>query len=133
MSFVWDSIRIYSEISVDPPLELKLFQLKEIESINNNLIRQISEEFSIDIGMIGKTFFTTPGGDWTNPSDFSSAVSTYLPGMIVGENDGPAQGFSSGGPPFEDDDKYDPKPNQITQTFDFESEYPFLSNSVIIK
>ena len=122
--YVWESIRIYSEIDVDPPIETKLFQLKEVVSDNTNPIKQIPDELSNNILTISKTFFMTPGGDWENPSGFSDTVDDYLPGLIVGANDGPTQGFSADGPPWFDAHLYHLKSNQITQVLDFESEYP---------
>ena len=126
--YVWDSIRIYSEIDVDPPVETKLFQLKEVESVNNNLIKQVAEDVSISIAMFGRTFFTTPGGDWINPCTGSFDVEDWIPGLVIGENDCPnaanGGGMSPGGPPFDDASLYNMKPNQITQVLDFESEYP---------
>jgi hypothetical protein len=109
--YVWNSINIYSEVGdIDPPIETKLFQLKEVVSDNTNPIKQIPTELSIDIKMFGKTFFTNPGGNWENPghADF---VHRYLPGLLVGEQDGPAGGFKTALP-------------HITQVLDFESEYP---------
>jgi len=129
---VWNSIRIYSEVGntdpllplVEPYAQTDLFQLKEVVSDNTNPIKQIPDEVDIHTHIRGRTFFTTPGGDWVNPTDLSDIVPNYLPGLLVGEEDGPAEGFSASGPRWDVPSDYHLKSNQITQVWDFESEYP---------
>ena len=115
--YVWNSIFIYSEVDVDP-IYKSIFQEKEISS-DLTAIRQFANTFTNEMSIWGMTFFTTPGGDWINPSQFAGEVSSYLPGLIVGPGDGPAASFTHPTPPYS---PYDPFHNSIRQVLDFESD-----------
>jgi hypothetical protein len=57
------------------------------------LIRQLDNEYDTDMLVFCKTYFTSPGGDWINPSPHASEVPSYLPHLITGFQDGPQEGF----------------------------------------
>ena len=118
-SYVWNSTHIDNKIEYYD--EGHLYQFDSEFEVEAYIVKQIAQQMSNNIKLFCKSFFTTPGGDWINPSPYVGEVSTYLPALIVGNNDGPAQSFSRnwnpgdpGTPPsFE---------NRITQLTAFESE-----------
>ena len=116
--WVWGETNIGSIISFTPD-DLRVWQDKE-HVAESYLVTQIEVDFEIDFKLHNKTFFTTPGGDWINPSSFASEVSTMLPALAVGVNDGPQKSFYRGWSPGEEPDV--PFENKITQVLDFESE-----------
>ncbi len=114
-AYVWDNIDIISivEVSYDG------HAYQTVSGVSSTLpsMRQVESEMDIDIKMFGRTFFTSPEGDWINPSIYASEVPTYLPGLIVGPGDGPVHSFDFKG-------GINPEgimPNRITQVLDFES------------
>jgi len=108
--YVWNSNHITSDLDVD--FNVHLYQEGDI-SIEANILRQISNEVGGIYKIFCKTFFTAAGGDWVNPSAYSGEVSTYLPALIVGNNDGPQSSFHR--------DINDGVSNNIKQVLNFES------------
>ena len=111
-AYVWDNVDIISIVEV--AYEGHLFQT--VSGVPSTLpaMRQVEPDVDIEITTIGRTFFTTPGGNWLNPSTYASEVAVMLPGLIVGDLDGPVFGFYfDGGRPI---------PSVITQVLDFEAE-----------
>lgn len=93
-AWVWDYMYIHSKI--EHSNIGRLFQLLEnAEFIAEypTLLKQISDTFELDQSIFCKTYFTSPGGDWVNPSSNSSEVPDYLPHIFVGANDGPQESF----------------------------------------
>lgn len=109
--YVWNSNHITSDLDVD--IDTHLYQEGDLESITHP-VRQISNEVENVRTMFCKTFFTTEGGDWINPSPYSGQVSTYLPTLIVGNNDGPQSSFER--------NTSESISNNIKQVLDFEAQ-----------
>jgi len=92
--WVWDSMYIHSKIEhankgrVIQPLANNAFIADFL-----TLIKQLDLEVSPQTSLFCKTYFTSPGGDWVNPSNASGDVSQYLPHLIVGYRDGPQEGL----------------------------------------
>ncbi len=109
-------VNIRSEQDID--IDTKMFQKGDVTS-EAYLISQIPQYMNQIRSIFCKTFFTTPGGDWTNPSTYAGEVSTYLPTMHVGSGDGPQMSFERGWEPGEEDPgSFE---NRISQWLDFES------------
>lgn len=120
--YVWNSIYIYSEVDVDD-VETVLYQDKQFSSSLG--LRDVEDEIESETAMRGRSWFTTPGGNWFAPNDQGHAQATaYLPMLLIGDHDGPVladgAGFSAAGPPFSGEGR-NIKPNQITQALDFNS------------
>ena len=129
-SQVWNSIKIFQE--------LRRFANEEPEAPNQNshyLIytltsgiegsvgtKAIASGISNDMNMYTRSFFTNPGGDWSQNAQTAAEVPTYLPGLIVGEGEGPPYSFSAPSLPISPPTKYSPMPNTIHQVEEFESE-----------
>ncbi len=118
-AYVWDNIDIISTVSV--AYEGHLFQTVSGVDSTISSVRQIEPEVDIDVKIFGRTFYTTPGGDWINPSSNAGDVATYLPGLIVGSNDGPVLSFNFGDGTNPNDTG--PMPNRITQVLNFETQH----------
>jgi len=115
--YVWNSIYIRSE--QDSAIDIKLFQKGGVSS-DASIIRQIASQVQNFYTIFCKTFFTTTGGDWINPSPYAGEVSLYLPTMHVGYGDGPADSFERGWDPG-DPGAPSSLSNNIKQVLDFES------------
>jgi hypothetical protein len=90
--YVWDSLSIESKITY--PCLFSLFQISNQFSIDSlTLIRQILNSISSVISVFSKSYFSSNGGHWINPSSFASEVPSYLPMLIVSPYDGPSQSF----------------------------------------
>jgi len=113
--YVWNANNIITDLSKE--MEMSLEQFINIFAMGTN-IRQLSQWVDIDMSVWGRTFYTTPGGDWRNPSPYSGQVNTYLPTLIVGANDGPSASMAMGWAPGEDDPPS--FENRITQVLDYE-------------
>jgi hypothetical protein len=114
--YVWNGLRISSDIDFD--IDTKLFQ-RGNQSSEAYIVKQIEQEVSILYYIFCSTFFTTPGGNWLNPSPYAGDVSTYLPSLGVGPGDGPAASLTRGWDPGEaDPPSFE---TRITQLQEFES------------
>lgn len=115
-AYVWDSIYIHSLI--EHSNDGQVYAVSSGITVEvPTLMRQLDNTFNPDFSIFCKTYFTSPGGDWVNPSSYSSEVSTYLPHIFVGPNDGPQESF------FGWSDKDNPGKNHtIRQVADFEGE-----------
>lgn len=89
-AYVWNSVNIRSEQNFD--IDTKLFQRGDVD-IEAYLITQIASQVEILYSIFCKTFFTTAGGDWVNPSPYAGEINTYLPTLHVGSGDGPQESF----------------------------------------
>jgi hypothetical protein len=135
--YIWNEIYIYSEVGytiatplVDPYTETDLFQVSTL--VYPMRVWTVEDDVSIGSSTWGRTFFTTPGGDWVNPSQYAGQVPYYLPELLVGAGDGPPEpeavdytsgGFKADGPPWRRPySNYHLKSNQLTQVLAFESD-----------
>jgi hypothetical protein len=94
-SWVWEQTRVFSEL--ERANEGRVFQIYDSGNfeIFAYLMRQLSNEWSLDTSIFSRTYFTAgAGGNWINPSSYDSQVASYLPHLPVGEDDGPSQGFT---------------------------------------
>jgi hypothetical protein len=117
-SFVWNSLYIESDLGYYD--EGHLYQITSTYSAGSNIVRQIVKQMNSVFTIFCKTFFTTPGGDWINPSPYAGQVVTYLPTLIVGAGDGPQKSFERGWVPGEDGPPS--FENRITQVLDSKGE-----------
>jgi len=115
--YIWNSIRIYNTVYGTSDGKLDAW---EIEHIGRVGLRDTATELDSGLSMFANTFFTNPGGPWYQ-SVYDVEVPVYLPGLIVGEGDGPGQSFA-GEPPISPPTKWAPMPNIIHQVEEFESE-----------
>ena len=115
--WVWDYVYVHNKMESE--YEGSLFQVTATGTYPANIIRQLSSSFDSEAGVFCKTYITNPGGDWVNPSAYEGEVATYLPMLIVGDDDGPQETF------FGWLDAAHPGKNHlISQVSDFESEAP---------
>lgn len=116
-AWVWAFGSISSEQDFD--MDTKIFQRRDDDIDYECRLRQIARYMTIQLSIFCRTFFTTPGGNWLNPSPYSGQVGTYLPTLHVGTGDGPAASFERGWNPGEaDPPSFE---TRITQWEDFES------------
>jgi len=116
-AWVWAFGSISSEQDFDS--DTSLFQIRDDDIDYECYLRQIARYMTIQFSIFCRTFFTTPGGNWLNPSPYSGQVGTYLPTLGVGPNDGPAASFERGWNPGEaDPPSFE---TRISQWEDFES------------
>jgi len=128
-AFVWSEFNILSIIDADPVTTVIFYPVDPI-TFDTEIIRQISDTFSISTTLFPKTFFTNPGGNWVDSSEYSSDVHTYLPALVdIGPGDGPNDEASVGGVGFSGwplphnwPTSTLPMPNRITQILEFDSE-----------
>lgn len=119
--YVWNSTNIDSNVSHSQESDM-IFQWDNTFDIETRVVRQISDQISNIMSIFGRTYFTIPGGDWLNPSNYAGQIAQYLPTLHPGPNDGPAKSLAMGWDPGEDDPPS--FENRITQVLDFESERP---------
>jgi hypothetical protein len=128
-AWVWNSISLLSRIDYQIPqvetaeYSVGVYQVEDEFVASPQIIKQILDSFLNTMSVIGKTYFTTPGGDWVNPSTYAGQAKAYLPMLPIGEGDGPAAGFF-GWPPLPHGSPPPAIPNNIRQVLDFESETP---------
>jgi len=117
-SYVWGFMNLDDSVEVDN--EGYLYQTASGVEGSIGSVKQVEDEKQISMKLFGKTFFTSPGGDWINPSIYNGEVATYIPGLVIGDDDGPTRSFDGGGgtPVLGAGEM----PNRITQILDFESE-----------
>jgi hypothetical protein len=125
-AWVWNSISLFSRIDYQGQIGAvehcgRICQVNKDFVVDPQIIRQISDDFSKSRSIFCKSYFTTPGGNWVNPSQYAYQVGIYLPMLPVGEDDGPAEGFF-GWPPLPHSSPPPAIPNNIRQILDFESE-----------
>lgn len=116
--YVWASSKIKSILKWDNVGSL--FQVSDSFEMGARLVRQMIDQLNSITSIFNRTFFTTPGGDWINPSPYSSQVNIYLPHLNVGQGDGPQASLTRGWVPGQEDPPS--FENRITQILDFESE-----------
>jgi len=94
-SWVWEHTRVFSELErLNEGRVFQIYPSGEFE-IFSNIIRQINNEWSLDYSIFSRTYFTAAcGGDWINPSPHTGQVSSYLPHLPVGVQDGPILPFN---------------------------------------
>lgn len=117
--YVWNSIRIFQEIGVSNEGKLDAW---EIELASDVGMRAIASGIDNLMNMYTRSFFTNPGGDWSQNVQTAAEVPIYLPGLIVGEGEGPPYSFSAPSLPITPPTKYSPMPNTIHQVEEFEGE-----------
>jgi len=118
--YVWNFMSIRSEIDVD--VDYTIIARKNVR-VDIELIRQIDNQASILYSIFCRTFFTIPGGHWSNPSPYSGQVPTYLPTLITSTGDGPSAPMERPWEPGEDDPPS--FETRITQLEEFESSNTF--------
>lgn len=116
-SYIWNSIRIYNTINASNEGKLDAWEI-ELESAVG--MRAIASGISNNLSMYTRSFFTNPGGNWSQ-TIHSAEVPTYLPGLIVGDGEGPQYSFAAPAW-FPDPNVLNPMPNTIHQIEEFESE-----------
>jgi len=124
-SWVWNSISLLNRIDYQgqtgtAEYNLGVYQVDDEFVVDPQIIRQILDEFVRVESIFCKSYFTTPGGNWINPSPYAGQAKSYLPMLPIGDNDGPAEGFF-GWPPLPHSSPPPAIPNNIKQILDFES------------
>jgi hypothetical protein len=110
--YVWNSVKIFQEIGASNEGKLDAWEI-ELESDLN--IKATYSGISNSMNIYTRSFFTNPGADWFQNVQTATQVPIYLPGLIVGEGEGPRYSFVAPDPPN------DPMPNTIHQVEEFES------------
>jgi len=116
-AYIWNSIKIF----------------QELKGLNEGRLDAWDDESDSELGMIAtysgissendiftKSFFTNPGGDWSQNPQTAVQVATYLPGIVVGDGEGPVYSFSAPSY-FSNPDVLNPMPNNLRQVEEFNS------------
>lgn len=116
--YVWGFLTLINNINTEAK-NMNLYQKEQPFSCSVNTVRQISNTDSSSYLVFGKSFFTSPGGDWEYNSAYTDQVISIL-GMTgrVGLLDGPKESLSIDSPFNEDTGNIS---NKIKQVLDFES------------
>jgi len=125
-AYVWNSIKIFQEVKCfaneEPaaPNQNSHYLIYTVTSgIEGNVrTKTIASGISNEMGMYTKSFFTNPGGNWSQ-TVYSAEVPIYLPVLVVGDGEGPQYSFSV--PVIGDPTEWNPMPNTIHQVEEFES------------
>jgi len=116
--YIWNSIRIYNTINASGEGKLDAWAIEFEGAVR---LKDIETEMESEYSMFGKTFFTNPGGEWYQNPNTAGSVQTYIPGLIVGDGEGPPYSFSAPDLPISQPDQWNPMPNNLRQVEDFES------------
>lgn len=95
--YVWGFTHLISFIEVS--FNGYVYQIDDTVETNMVNLKQKDDEFNIETRLFSKTFFSTNGGDWVNPSIYYSEATVYLPTLNIGFADGPTKTFESYTPP----------------------------------
>lgn len=117
-AYIWNSIRIYNMINASNVGKLDAWGI-ELES--DVRMRTIASGITNSMGVFCRSFFTNPGGDWSQNAQTAKQVPYYLPGLIVGEGEGPQYSFSAPNLPISPPAEFNPMPNTVHQVEEFES------------
>jgi len=123
--YVWNSMRIRSYIEYianDDESDNKYYLVYTLTSGINTDMNIFDKEIEItnEISMFARSFFTQPGGDWSQNYSHAGEVHIFLPDLIVAEGESPPYSFSA--PDSPNAGQYDPMPNNLRQVEEFESE-----------
>jgi hypothetical protein len=91
--YVWENILVFTNLDAENSVRAYQRDAGGDFSIFSYVVRQINNNWSLDYPIFCRTYFTSPGGNWYYESPNASQVSTYLPHLPVGDDDGPVQSF----------------------------------------
>ena len=124
--YIWNSMKIRSYIEYianDDAGDNKYYLVYTVTSGIDSYInvRDKVTEMTSENSMFTKSFFTQPGGDWSQNYTHESEISSFLPGLITGSGESPRYSFGAPDHIVNPND-FNPMPNNIRQVEEFESE-----------